>query len=149
MEDNEDFSTEFDVPPFPSPSDITFPSFIPPSEEETSKKRKRTTELSKMVEATKNSIDEATTQMKRLALVISDSTPEMDGLREELSGLGLGLIEIIQMGGHGRSNRRFWCPGEGDNEYRRKIARFNVLGEIKILFELEWMAGRPRFDKKR
>ncbi|KVI01688.1 Ribosomal protein L18/L5 [Cynara cardunculus var. scolymus] len=52
-----------------------------------------------MVEATKNSIDEATTQMKMIYLVISDSTQAMDGLREELRGLGLGLwvIEIIQM----------------------------------------------------
>ncbi|KVH88451.1 Myb/SANT-like domain-containing protein [Cynara cardunculus var. scolymus] len=112
MEDNEDFSTEFGVPPFPSPSDPTSPSFIPPSEgEETSKKRKRTTELSKMVEATKNSIDEATTQMKMIYSVISDSTLAMDGLREELRGLGLGVIEIIQMGKYFAdkpSQYRFW-----------------------------------------
>ncbi|XP_024977138.1 uncharacterized protein LOC112514768 [Cynara cardunculus var. scolymus] len=60
IEDNEDLATEFGVSLFPSLSDTTSPSFIPPSErKETSKKRKRTTELSKMVEATKISIDEA------------------------------------------------------------------------------------------
>ncbi|KAL6503824.1 hypothetical protein OROGR_025747 [Orobanche gracilis] len=49
--------------------------------------------------------------MKKLVTVISDSTPDMDGLSNELKGLGLGMMEIIRMGkyfGDKPSQYRFW-----------------------------------------
>lgn len=110
-ENDDDFETEVNVPTAPSPSNTTSNSSVPNEGEGTSKKRKRTTELSKLVEETKNEIHEATNQMKKLVSVISDSTPDMDGLSNEMRGLGLGMMEIIRMGkyfGDKPSQYRFW-----------------------------------------
>ncbi|KVI07823.1 hypothetical protein Ccrd_013811 [Cynara cardunculus var. scolymus] len=70
---------------------------IPNEGEETSKKRKKTNEISKLVKETKNEIHEATNQMKRLVSVISDSITEMNDLSNELKRLGLGVMKIIRM----------------------------------------------------
>ncbi|KAJ9558021.1 hypothetical protein OSB04_012635 [Centaurea solstitialis] len=110
-ENDDDFEIPPNVPPAPSPSNATSHAFVQNEGEATSKKRKRTTELSKMFEATINKIDEATNQMKKLVAVISDFIPEMDSLSDELKGLGLGMMEIIRMGkyfGDKPSQYRFW-----------------------------------------
>ncbi|KVH89719.1 hypothetical protein Ccrd_008287 [Cynara cardunculus var. scolymus] len=65
MEHDDDFLTEVNVPSIPSPYNTTSHSSIPNEGEGTSKKRKRTNEISKLVKETKNEIHETTNQMKR------------------------------------------------------------------------------------
>lgn len=111
MENDDDFVTEVNVPSNPSPSNTNTHSSIPSEQEGTSRKRKRTTGLSKLVEETKHDLNEATSQMKKLVSIITDSAPEMDTLSNELERLGLGMMEIIRMGkyfGDKPSQYRFW-----------------------------------------
>ncbi|KVH98752.1 hypothetical protein Ccrd_023023, partial [Cynara cardunculus var. scolymus] len=111
MENDDDFPTEVNVPPIISPPSTTSHSSIPNEGEGTSKKRKRTNEIFKLMDEIKNEIQEATYQMKRLVSVISDSTTKMDGLNNELKRIGLSVVEIIRMGkyfGDKPSQYHFW-----------------------------------------